>query len=145
MSPLPQTSRRWLWGIALATVFAAVAALAGATTWAVQRTFAAPPVREVFPNALLVSESAEVTLPPVVAVTRTYQTVAPYRVVVAWYYGKDSLMPLPPTLPGGCFRQQYYHGGAEEDVLICSSGSQTAITSVTMTRFKFSLISVFRR
>lgn len=77
-------------------------------------------------------------------ITRQYETSGPYRDAVEWYQGKDSLLPVPSTLPPGCFVQSFRHNlvllrhmlwsQVEEQVTVCSAGERTTIISVITLR-----------
>lgn len=112
---------------------------------ALVRALALPQVHSPLPDAALTSEVTHPVWPDRVRVIRQYQSAADYREVVAWYQGKDSLMPLPAELKPGCFRQSFsrshnafrpfMRSRVEEAVKICAAGAEVTITSVTTVRF----------
>jgi len=101
-------------------------------------------VHAPYPSVVLLSQSAHAAWPDGLRVARRYQALGAYRDVVEWYQGKDSLLPVPSTLPPGCFHQSFRRNPSlfhrilrsqiEEQVTVCSVGGRTTVTSITLIR-----------
>ena len=136
-------NKQWQIGLGLAAAVSALGALLVAVKL-ISLAVSLPPVHAPFPDAILLTEIRQIAWPNMI-VTRRYRALAPYRDVVAWYQGKDSLMPLSPALKPGCFQQSFSrrsailrqnsNGGVEEDVEICFGANGVSITSVTALRY----------
>ena len=100
-----------------------------------------PNVHAPYPEAILLTHSTQAHWLDSWRIIRQYEASGPYRDVVEWYQGKDSLLPLPGTLPPGCFAQSFRHklvllhpmlwSQVEEQVTVCAVDERTTIISVT--------------
>lgn len=132
-------NRQWQIGLGLAAAMSALGAFLVAVKL-ISLAVSLPPVHAPLPDAVLLTETKQIAWPSII-VTRQYRALAPYRDAVAWYQGKDSLMPLAPVLKPGCFQQSFSrrsailrqngNGGVEEDVETCFGANGVSITSVT--------------